>query len=376
MKIDKLCFKDDSWFVQNLECDSSLVSIVFVFGDYESIKNKEHSSLLKKKYPNASIVGSSTAGNILDDELSEYEAVGIAISFDSSRVSVKSGVVSNLSIEKDAKNLMNKLDKDGLKHVFVLAQGLKIDGSKLVSGLNTSTEVTVTGAMAADSFKFEDTCVFYDDASYDGMAIIIGFYGESLHVEVGCKAGWQEFGYTRIVTKSDSNIVYEIDNKPVLELYEKYLGEYIKDLPASGLLFPLSIKTDPSEKNEVIRVMMSINEDKSVSFAGDVPQGSEVRLMKTNIDNLVEGAQLVADSIKKHNDKRSLTLAISCSGRYGVLKQLVNEEIEVLQKTLTDKSQIIGFYSYGEIAPFSNDLYNCKLHNETMTLTTIFENLK
>ena len=152
-----------------------------------------------------------------------------------------------------------------------------------------------------------------------------------------------------------------------------YLGEYIKDLPASGLLFPLSVKTDSNDKNEVIRVMMGINEDESIIFAGDIPQGSEVRLMKTNIDNLVDGAALVANSIKPYNSKRSLTLTASCSGRRSVLKQLADEEIEVMQKILGENSQMVGLYSYGEIAPFSNDLLNCKLHNQTMTITTIYE---
>lgn len=373
MKIDKLHFENDSWVVEAKECDSSLVDIVFVFGDIEALESINHTQVLRELYPNAHVVGTSTAGNILDDKVSEYQAVASAVSFDKASVAINSSVINKDSIEKDAKALVDDLEQENLKHVFVLAQGLNIDGSKLVKGLNKDRSISITGGMSADDRKFEKTFVFADDDCEDSMAVAVGFYGDSIHAKVGCKAGWDEFGATRIVTKSVDNVVYEIDDKPAIELYEKYLGEYIKDLPASGLLFPLSIKTNENDKNEVIRVMMGINEDKSIVFAGDVPNGSTVRLMKTNIENLIDGSALVAQSIEKHNDKRALALTVSCSGRKSVLNQLSSEEVEVVQDILNESTQVIGFYAYGEIAPFSDDLLDCKLHNQTMTITTIYE---
>ena len=373
MKIDKLRFNNESWRVETSECNANDVDIVFVFGNSEAIKNNNHSKLLKKLYPNAQIVGTSTAGNILDDGLSESEVVATAISFDDAKVAVSSKVIDNVSGENDAKDLVAELEQEGLKHIFILANGLTIDSSKLVKGLNSDSDIPITGGIAADGLKFEDTYVFCNEIDSENLAIAIGFYGENIHVKVGCQAGWEEFGASRVVTKSVGNVVYEIDNKPAIELYERYLGEYIKDLPSSGLLFPLSVKSDIHDKHEVIRVMMAINEDKSIVFVGDVPQGSQVRLMKTNIDNLIDGAALVAQNIEPHNEKRSLSLVVSCIGRRNVLKQLVDEEISVVQDILTKKSQVVGFYSYGEIAPFSDDLLNCKLHNQTMTITTIYE---
>jgi len=374
MKIDKLHFENDNWLVEEAsECDKENVDIVFVFADIDALKNHNHTSLLRKIYPNAHVVGSSTAGNILDDAVSEYPAVATAISFDKGKIAVNFSVINPNNLHNDAKALIDNLEKENLKHVFVLAQGLKIDGSDFVKGLNSDRDITVTGALAGDSFTFEDTYVIADELSGNNIAVAIGFYGDSLHIGIGCKAGWEEFGAKRVVTKAIGNVVYEIDNKPALELYKMYLGEYIKDLPASGLLFPLSVKTSKNDKNEVIRVMMGINADQSIIFAGDVPQESEVRLMKTNIDNLVDGAALVANSIKPYNSKRSLALTVSCSGRRSVLKQLVDEEIEVMQKILGESSQMVGLYAYGEIAPFSDDLLNCELHNQTMTITTIYE---
>lgn len=374
MKIDKLYFEENDWLLDGeKECVNNDVDIVFVFGDIGIIREHDHTSLLKKKYPNAHIVGTSTAGNILDDVVSEHPAVATAVSFDKGHVVLKS--VNNLENEalyETAQELARSLPQEGLRHVFVIADGLKINGSELVKGLNSILDVSVTGGLAGDDLTFEQTLVFADGPAQETSAVAIGFYGEGVHVSIGCKAGWEEFGAKRVVTKSEGNVIYEIDNKPALELYETYLGDYIKDLPASGLLFPLNVQEYEGD-HEVIRVMMGINEDKSIIFAGDIPQGSTVRLMKTNIDNLIDGSSLVANTIRPYNKKRSLALTVSCSGRRSVLKQLVDEEIDVLHDILGEKSQIVGFYSFGEIAPFSDNILECKLHNQTMTLTVIYE---
>jgi hypothetical protein len=211
-----------------------------------------------------------------------------------------------------------------------------------------------------------------DGAAQEFKAVAVGFYGNSLHVSIGCETGWEEFGAERIVTRSAGNVVYEIDNKPALKLYEDYLGEFIKDLPNSGLQFPLNVKAHNGDK-EVVRVMMEINEDKSLFYAGDVPQGSTVRLMKTNITNLITGADLVGRLIAKHNDKPALGLTVSCSARRSVLKHMVDEELQAIQEKLGDNVHLCGFYSFGELAPFSDNLLDCKLHNQTMTLTVIYE---
>lgn len=374
MTIDTLNFEHGQWQLQpHNECKPDAVDIVFVFADIDIIREFDHVSLLKQTYPNAHIVGTSTAGNILNDTVSEHQGVATAVSFEQGHVAIRSvNALKNERLYETAQELAKSLPKEDLRHVFVMADGLKINGSQLVKGLNSVLDVSVTGGLAGDDLSFKQTLVFADGDPQESAAVIIGFYGESLHVSVGCKAGWEEFGAERIVTKAEGNVIYEIDNKPAIELYEAYLGDYIKDLPASGLLFPLNIKEYEKDK-EVIRVMMGINEDRSIIFAGDIPQGSTVRLMKTNVDNLIDGSSLVAHTIQPYNDKRSLTLTVSCSGRRSVLKQLVDEEIDAVHSILGKRSQIVGFYSFGEIAPFSDDILECKLHNQTMTLTSIYE---
>lgn len=373
MKINKLAFTNETWIVLDTqEHVVEAVTIVFVFGNIDILQAHNHRLFLKELYPQAAIVGCSTAGNILDDTVDNFEAVAVGISFEKAYVKVISTKLQKDSIAQKIHDLLASMEKENLKHIFLLVPGL-INASDIINGIDVDAEITISGGLAGDNYRFENTYLFEDDNSGNDILIVVGFYGESLYASVGCDTGWKEFGATRVVTKSQKNIIYEIDNEPAIELYKRYLGDKIYDLPNSALRFPLSIKSNKNDKNEVISVIMGINEDGSLVYTGNIEEGSLVRLMRTNISNLIDGALSSANAIVHHNHKSSFSLVVSCSARRSVLKQFVKEEIETIQDKLPTNTQIIGFYSYGEIAPFSNELSKTLLHNQTMTITTIYE---
>ena len=157
---------------------------------------------------------------------------------------------------------------------------------------------------------------------------------------------------------------------PCLELYKRYLGDHAAGLPATGLLFPLSLRTYEGEER-IVRTILSINEeDQSMTFAGDLPEGSYIRLMKANLDRLVDGAIGAAKiSWPDHESPPDLAILVSCVGRKLVLKQRIEEETEGVQDSLGQHTVMTGFYSYGEISPFKPGA-PCALHNQTMTVTT------
>ena len=186
--------------------------------------------------------------------------------------------------------------------------------------------------------------------------------------------GWDSFGPDRLVTRSDGNILYELDGRSALELYKAYLGPHAKDLPASGLLFPLSLRGEPGSQR-LVRTILGVNEaEGSLIFAGDVPEGAYAQLMKANVDRLIDGAHGAAGASHAALGRGAPDLAvlISCVGRKLVLKQRVEEEIESVRDVLGDTARLAGFYSYGEIAPFLAST-KCELHNQTMTITTFHE---
>jgi hypothetical protein len=205
------------------------------------------------------------------------------------------------------------------------------------------------------------------------MVTAVGFYGDAVQVGYGSKGGWDLFGPERMVTKSVANVVYELDNKPALALYKEYLGELASGLPATGLMFPLALKT-PDEEEPIVRTLLAIDEDtQSLVFAGDVPEGEVTQLMRANFDRLIEGAATAATQISNLGsvDGNHLSIAVSCVGRKLILKERIDEEVEATLDALPDNTHQVGFYSYGELSPTGALI--CRLHNQTMTLTLISE---
>ncbi|MBN2865748.1 MAG: FIST C-terminal domain-containing protein [Thiotrichales bacterium] len=351
--------------------------IVFMFGDTDTIKQPKYYEQVRARYPQANIMGSSTSGNILGAEVSKSSLVLTAVSFDSAQVKLLSMDIDNNDtseeIELELTRLVNRLTTDNIKQLFVLSDGLNINGSQLLRGLNKGATVSVTGGLAGDGNRFEETFVIANAPATSHRIAILAFYGDSLTTSDGYYGGWSEFGAERIITKSKENIVYEIDGKPALDLYKNYLGEYAEDLPNSGLRFPLSINQDEGNL-EVIRTLLAIDEEmKSITFAGDVPQGCRARLMKPDLDILVDGAGVAAKNVIKHNNKPALSLVVSCVGRKIIMGQMVEEELEALERELGTNVQLCGFYSYGEISPISSTHAESSLHNQTIALTTIYE---
>ena len=157
-------------------------------------------------------------------------------------------------------------------------------------------------------------------------------------------------------------------------MYKKYLGEEASDLPASALFFPLALRSNSGDEKRIVRTILSVDEEyQSMTFAGDLPQGSFVQLMRANADRIIDGASEAAkNSVEKFSlDEEILSIAISCVGRRLVLGERAEEELEAVLDSLPERTQQIGFYSYGEISLIEEGY--CELHNQTMTLTTISE---
>jgi hypothetical protein len=272
--------------------------------------------------------------------------------------------------------LARQLDPEGLAHVLVLSEGVAVNGSALVAGMqqHLPAQVGITGGLAGDGDRFQETLVLWNGQTEPHSILALGFYGERLRVGVGSFGGWEAFGPFRQVTRSNGNRLYELDGRSALSLYQAYLGEQAADLPAAGLLFPLSVMTTAKE-NPVVRTLLTIDEaDQSITFAGDIPEGSSARVMRTTIPQLIAGAMKAAKTSAEPLGACSAELAIliSCVGRKLVLRQRVEEEVQGVRQVLGERTILTGFYSYGEIAPFTPGTL-CRLHNQTMTITTFAE---
>ncbi len=379
MKIEQRIYSESSgWEIKSDNHLGKTAQLVFLFGNKELLKMQQHIDFIKNNYPSAQIIGCSTSGEIFQEVVMNVHIVCTAVWFENTPVEIAKVQINKMEDSfLVGEKLAEKLDKENLVHVMILSEGLNINGSELTKGLNSklNNRIPVTGGLAGDQADFSETVIIHNKAGEKNLVLAIGFYGDHLKVGYGSMGGWDSFGVDREVTKSAGNILYELDGQPALELYKKYLGDHAVNLPASALLFPLSFRLKNSETSLVRTVLAVHEEDGSMVFAGDIPQGEYVRLMKANNDKLIDGANGAAEmsltSLKGLSP--DLAILISCVGRKLVLKQRVEEELEIIRESIGYDAAITGFYSYGEICPIKPFDQHCELHNQTMTITLFKE---
>lgn len=357
--------------------DRAACQLVLVFGSGELVTRQDLFTHIRSQYPNAEIVSCSTAGEILNDSVFDNTLSVTAIQFEKTEVrTAQIQVNHNSSSLETGRSLMKQLDADELVSVFVVSEGSFINGGELVRGLNENNprQIPITGGLAGDAERFQKTQVGLNGAATEGKVVAIGLYSQHLRVAHSSLGGWEEFGRERTITRSENNILYEIDHRNALDLYKEYLGPYAEELPGAALFFPLSMQVNNQEYS-LVRTILSINEEnKSMVFAGNLPEGSKVRLMKANFDRIIDASSEAATGVLATGSRKTPELAIlvSCVGRKRILQERTAEEIKAARKALGPESAITGFYSYGEIAPFGQST-NCELHNQTMTITTFTE---
>ena len=352
------------------------VDLVLGFGQKALLESSNLYSGLQAAYPEAIIALGSSAGEIHGVEVGDGGLTLLLLSFAKTRLR-HIGVDINDYPDSAAagRAAVADLIEDDLRHIFLLSDGSLVNGSELVKGVRSvlPDRISVTGGLAGDGAQFDYTLVGLNEAPRRGRIAAIGLYGEHLRVAHGSSGGWEPFGLVRTVTKSKYNELFEIGHKSALEVYKRYLGKHAEGLPGSALLFPLSIQLE--DGRHLVRTILSIDEERqSMTFAGDIPEGSKVRFMMANQDRLTHAAGTAArralDALG--GETPEVAILISCVGRKLVLRDRVEEEVEAVQDVFGPQTALAGYYSYGELAPLTAG-GGCALHNQTMTITCLSE---
>lgn len=370
---------NDGWqVVSSSNGPLAKANLVLVFGAPDCLQDANWYRAVQNFYKGAHVVACSTGGEIHGTEVSDESIVATAIGFDNSTIRVAAEPLAGPNDSASAgERLARSIPHEGLRHVFVVSEGVDVNGSALVRGLtsNLPMHVAVTGGLSADGDRFKKTFVGLDAVPKPHQAVAVGFYGDRLRVAFASLGGWDTFGPDRLITRSEGNVLFELDGVPALELYRRYLGPHAAELPASGLRFPLRIAAQAGEDDGVVRTILGIDDQAgALIFAGDVPQGMYARLMQANLDRLIDGAAGAASGTHEYfgGQDPDLALLVSCIGRKMVLGQRVEEEVENVRDVLGPRTVMSGFYSYGEISPMTPNA-TCELHNQTMTITTLSE---
>lgn len=379
MRADQLSWNVVSgWTTQGEIPDKA--GLVLYFGTREALANGKRYDELRDMFPSAHVVGCSTGGQIYNNDVSDDDIAAIALSFEHTALKLATApAVDAANSRVCGESIGRALAAPDLAGIFVLSDGLNVNGSALVAGITAMTGkgVPITGGLAGDGAKFQETLVGGDFAPRQHAVAAIGFYGSAVRIGHGNAGGWDEFGPRRRITRSDGNVLFELDGEPALDLYKRYLGEEAAGLPGTALLFPLRIYDPLRPDSALVRTILAVDHDKgSMAFAGDMPEGWVSQLMRGNFHRLAAGAadaarqSVAAFSEPAGND--GVAILVSCIGRRLLMGQRTVEEVEAAGGELGPKMPAIGFYSYGEISPHAPSGI-CQLHNQTMTVTTITE---
>ena len=324
----------------------------------------------------ANLVGCTTDGEISSTGFDTGSAVLGAVVSDEIQFSVAS--VSGLRIgSQTAGRSLGELLPASARHIQLFSDGLTGNGSALLRGMHEvfGPEVTISGGTAGDGRAFKQTWQFIGNKVKTDSAVAISLSGE-FRIGTGVESGWRRVGIPKTVTRVNGNVVYELDSESALTVYRRYLGPLADRLPDVGVEFPFGLLDETGQLGEapVLRAPMAVNAaDGSVTFAGEIPQGSTICLcsggMTTNLlDSSTGAAKKAITALGEAMPK--MTFFYSCMARKLLLGGLAGEESRRVGSVVGTDVPMLGFYTYGEFCP-SRPGCECQLHNETATVTVI-----
>ena len=272
----------------------------------------------------------------------------------------------------------------GLKNMrrdfgVMFSDGTLHDGFGLLSGLQErlGRSFPLAGASASDNLLFKKTYLYFNGGVFSDAACGI-LWGGKMNFGLGIKHGWKPLGKPRYITKSEANVVYEIDGAPAATIYKDYLAADLNklraDLKRISILYPIGIYL-PGEEEYLLRNMLSIEEDGALVFQGDVPQDSQIRLMIGTIESCLAATQQAIDEVKNGlgNHACDFVFVFDSVSRYILLGRQANKELEIIKEKLGKDIPIIGIYTYGEQAPLRAVNYQGRgyFHNQTIAILGI-----
>ncbi len=382
MDVRQITLKGEVTVASLAELTAFAPHLVLIFGPSRRIAAPGLHECLRVALPESHLVGCSSAGEVVQDCCTDDCVVFTALRFRQPCLRTASTQLAHMGDSYEAGcrlALQLRAPEQGqaLRHILIFGQGLRINGSALTEGLNhvAGRHIGISGGLAGDGEAFQQTWVVSNQGIAQDNLVAVGFYGDALQIRCGSFGGWQAFGPIRTASRCEGNYLYELDGEPALAIYKRYLGEYAAQLPASGLLFPFMLLDDHFSDSGLIRTILGIDEaQQALILAGEVPQGSGLQLMHANTEALVEGAIVAAETVRERLDghEPEFTLVVSCVGRKWVMGVRVDEELEAIAEAFAYASPMAGFYSYGEIGPLLAQP-GAKLHNQTMTITSLCE---
>jgi hypothetical protein len=327
------------------------------------------------------VVGASSCGEFIRDSRLEasnpYQEVIsseglVMVLLQLPEDSVKTYQISRDSVESDL-HLGQSIGDWALSafadpQLIVLASGLSLNGDDFVRGMmQHKPDMPVFGGLAGDDSQFEQTWVFSNGGAINSGVVAVAFDSNLIEVVGNAVSGWKGIGAMKTVTHSEGNRVYTIDRQPALDTYIHYLNIAEDELPQIGVDYPILLK----QGNESIlrAVLMVDSQSRSLVFAGNVPQGSQIQFASCPGNEVLDASKLALDELHQQHTQADVVIAFSCMARHLALGPDIQAEIDHAFELW--QAPVIGFFTYGEIGSTASR-QTC-LFNETLSLMLLRE---
>ena len=351
-------------------------TLAIVFSSIKQDWNAVSDALNKKEI---TVFGATTAGEFIDGDIGEGSIVMMLLDIEPAYFKLVFLETSQQTTFEDAEQL-GAIGKETFTNpVFIIATGgIFIDGDQIVAGImqGFGKEATLFGGMAGDDLIAEKPLVFTNNKSKDNALLALIIDEDHIDVRGIATCGWKAIGTTKTVTKSDGNIVYEIDGKPALDMLMKYLGVDVKidqDKEIVAFLnawyYPLQLERDNGDT--VIRATrFANNKERSLICTGSVPQGSQIKFSLPPDFDAIETVVSECASVKDSEQQQADALIMfSCVSRHLSFGALMKEEIEQVQNVWN--APMIGFFTYGEYG--KSKIGTNEFHNNACCLVALKE---
>lgn len=354
------------------QCESRLqatmpkAGIVFfsIESDAEYIAKK-----ITEQWPDLQLIGCSTYGELSSVQgFSDDSIVLTLFSGGNNAVRAASINVDSDDIEHSCRvSLSSAMEDVGQtpKFCFLLTDVLSNSKSEsIVESLSSLlSDTMIFGGAAGDGFFLKEAKTICNKTVSNSSAAYLLLY-DDLDFSIGVESGAESVLKTGVVTGADGETVYEIDHKPALQFYSE---GFSKPMLPNGE-FPLSVYDEQGRYLYARTCIGQYDEvTGSVIFLGKIPVGSKIGLSAISRDAMLDGVDKAIsnaiDQFPQHKEPKLAVLA-SCAARRNLFGTSVSDEFKVLTAKLPSTTQVIGFYTYGEICP---QYHNNKalFHNQT-----------
>lgn len=363
-----------------LQGNEPVAGVVFCGTEYE---HEEVLKLIKARFPELQLIGCTTDGEMSSSGGLTEDAITLTL-YCSDKVQIRAGVGKGAGADpyraaQDAVAMATAGLEDNPKLALVLPDGLTASAHKVLDGFNNvlGLDVPVVGGMTADrvggSKNTYSTYQFYGDQVLTDAVPTLIFSGPLIY-SLGVESGWSPIGEKMTITKSENNVLYELDGRPAFDLYAHYLGEVMRE-NLSGLgSYPLAVY-EPGLERFYLRVARAADpETGQITFLGEIPEGAQVQITQAIRDQVLAGVdQSVERALADYpGDKPSAAMTFSCTGRKNALGTKTREEVARTTKGLDPSIPISGFYTFGEIGPVA-DHARARYHNTTFVTLLVGE---